>query len=154
MKKVIHLLGALALMLGLALLVPATINAQTCDGGGKNFIDLNGDGINDNAPDADGDGIPNGLDPDWVKNAQDGTGYQHRNGAARNGQTVEAAASLTAEQKQAMTMRWYRAMFQHCVSLAGPCDGDGLKAGFGAGPHSGKNQGSGQGGNGGQGGSK
>ncbi len=31
------------------------------------FIDINGDGYNDNAPDHDGDGIPNGLDPDWTK---------------------------------------------------------------------------------------
>ena len=30
-----------------------------------NFIDENGDGYNDNAPDHDGDGIPNGLDPDY-----------------------------------------------------------------------------------------
>lgn len=42
------------------------------------FVDLNGDGINDNAPDADGDGIPNGQDPDYIA-PQDGTGY--RNGA-------------------------------------------------------------------------
>jgi hypothetical protein len=32
---------------------------------GQHFIDKNGDGYNDNAPDHDGDGIPNGLDPDW-----------------------------------------------------------------------------------------
>ncbi|MBN1638015.1 MAG: hypothetical protein JW866_03550 [Ignavibacteriales bacterium] len=32
---------------------------------GNNFIDLDGDGYNDNAPDHDGDGIPNGLDPDY-----------------------------------------------------------------------------------------
>ncbi|MBX3007961.1 MAG: hypothetical protein KF816_08030 [Melioribacteraceae bacterium] len=32
---------------------------------GKKFIDKNGDGYNDNAPDHDGDGIPNGLDPDF-----------------------------------------------------------------------------------------
>ncbi len=31
------------------------------------FVDKNGDGYNDNAPDDDGDGIPNGLDPDWQK---------------------------------------------------------------------------------------
>jgi len=31
------------------------------------FIDENGDGYNDNAPDHDNDGIPNGLDPDWIK---------------------------------------------------------------------------------------
>lgn len=31
------------------------------------FVDNDGDGYNDNAPDHDGDGIPNGLDPDWTK---------------------------------------------------------------------------------------
>ncbi len=41
------------------------------------FVDENGDGINDLAKDADGDGIPNGQDPDWAKPA-DGTGYQER----------------------------------------------------------------------------
>jgi hypothetical protein len=34
---------------------------------GRNFVDANGDGYNDNAPDHDGDGIPNGLDPDYLK---------------------------------------------------------------------------------------
>lgn len=29
------------------------------------FVDKNNDGYNDNAPDHDGDGIPNGLDPDF-----------------------------------------------------------------------------------------
>jgi hypothetical protein len=33
----------------------------------QKFVDLDGDGFNDNAPDHDGDGIPNGLDPDWQK---------------------------------------------------------------------------------------
>jgi hypothetical protein len=33
----------------------------------KNFVDANGDGYNDNAPDHDGDGIPNGIDPDYIK---------------------------------------------------------------------------------------
>lgn len=32
---------------------------------GNRFVDLDGDGFNDNAPDHDGDGIPNGLDPDY-----------------------------------------------------------------------------------------
>lgn len=35
------------------------------------FIDENGDGINDNYRDHDGDGIPNYQDPDWQK-PQDG----------------------------------------------------------------------------------
>lgn len=46
-------------------------------GQGRGFVDENGDGINDLAPDFDGDGIPNGQDPDWVKNKRDGTGYKH-----------------------------------------------------------------------------
>jgi hypothetical protein len=39
----------------------------TVPGHGRRFIDLDGDGYNDNAPDHDGDGIPNGLDPDWQR---------------------------------------------------------------------------------------
>ena len=39
------------------------------------FVDENGDGINDLGRDHDGDGIPNGQDPDWVA-PKDGTGYQ------------------------------------------------------------------------------
>ena len=34
---------------------------------GVGFVDEDGDGYNDNAPDHDGDGIPNGLDPDYKK---------------------------------------------------------------------------------------
>jgi hypothetical protein len=44
---------------------------------GNRFIDLNNDGYNDNAPDADGDGIPNGRDEDY-------SGAKNRNG--NNGQ--------------------------------------------------------------------
>jgi hypothetical protein len=50
--------------------------------GSKGFVDENGDGINDNAPDADGDGIPNGQDPDYVKPA-DGSGAGVGQGSAR-----------------------------------------------------------------------
>jgi hypothetical protein len=42
------------------------------------FVDENGDGINDLARDADGDGIPNGQDPDWTK-PLDGSGYKDQN---------------------------------------------------------------------------
>jgi hypothetical protein len=45
-------------------------------GQGRGFVDEDGDGVNDLAPDHDGDGIPNGKDPDWVKNKRDGTGAQ------------------------------------------------------------------------------
>jgi hypothetical protein len=52
---------------------------------GTGFVDLNGDGINDNAIDSDGDGIPNGQDPDYVK-PKDGTGqkYQYGKGKGEN----------------------------------------------------------------------
>ena len=43
----------------------------------QHFIDENGDGYNDNAPDHDGDGIPNGLDSDWQKSQKD-KGKRHR----------------------------------------------------------------------------
>ncbi len=47
----------------------ASINVEVQHGShhGKGFVDLDGDGYNDNAPDHDGDGIPNGLDPDYRK---------------------------------------------------------------------------------------
>lgn len=51
------------------------------------FVDENGDGINDLARDADGDGVPNCQDPDWAK-PQDGTGYQ----AGKGGAAGEAGA--------------------------------------------------------------
>jgi hypothetical protein len=40
------------------------------------LVDENGDGLNDNAPDHDGDGIPNGQDPDY-----DGAKARKGNGA-------------------------------------------------------------------------
>lgn len=39
------------------------------------FVDADEDGINDNAPDADGDGIPNGQDADFVRQSQRGRGF-------------------------------------------------------------------------------
>ena len=46
---------------------------------GANFIDADGDGYNDNAPDVDNDGVPNGQDADYVKS---GNGAQNGNGRA------------------------------------------------------------------------
>ena len=41
-------------------------NTQLESGNQGKFIDADGDGYNDNAPDHDGDGIPNGLDADFM----------------------------------------------------------------------------------------
>ena len=53
---------------------------------GAGFIDLNGDGYNDNAPDADGDGIPNGQDEDFTgpKYRKNGRGFVDLNGDGIN----------------------------------------------------------------------
>lgn len=45
---------------------------------GISFVDKNGDGFNDLAPDHDGDGIPNGLDKDWRKMQGNQRGFRHR----------------------------------------------------------------------------
>jgi hypothetical protein len=62
------------ILVGLALVATPAAGQQT--GGQKHqrgrqatraFVDMNGDGFADNAPDFDGDGIPNGMDPDYVR---------------------------------------------------------------------------------------
>lgn len=72
---------SLAVLLSLLLAAGAGAQDFGPDQGNGNgvcrFIDEDGDGFNDLAPDADGDGIPNGLDPDYVK-PEDGTGNMNR----------------------------------------------------------------------------
>lgn len=51
---------------------------------GPRFVDKNGDGFNDNAPDHDGDGIPNGVDPDYKKGTGMGSGFVDKNGDGIN----------------------------------------------------------------------
>lgn len=79
--KTIELKSLLTAAAVLAALTLGVQNLQAQDFGGRGygpgpgmFVDENGDGINDLAPDADGDGIPNGMDDDFVRPA-DGTGY-------------------------------------------------------------------------------
>jgi len=46
---------------------------------GTKFVDADGDGYNDNAPDTDGDGIPNGQDSDYTKSDKStATGHGHK----------------------------------------------------------------------------
>jgi hypothetical protein len=72
----IHLtLATLAIVALVALSAPASALAQGHGFNVGGFVDDNGDGYNDLAPDADGDGIPNGLDPDYVR-PLDGTGQR------------------------------------------------------------------------------
>ncbi len=77
MKQINRLVRILAVV---ALMILVSTNFTLAQGfgghgyGGTDFyIDENGDGFNDNAPDADGDGIPNGMDDDFVR-PMDGSG--------------------------------------------------------------------------------
>jgi hypothetical protein len=75
------------------------------------FVDENGDGINDRAKDADGDGIPNGQDPDWTKPG-DGTGTKAQN---KKGAGSAASADVAKE--------------GYAYQLARDDDGDGIPNG-------------------------
>ena len=55
----------------------------TCPGDGVNFVDEDGDGFNDNARDADGDGVPNGMDDDYVRPNDGSRGGFHANNENR-----------------------------------------------------------------------
>lgn len=71
------------LIVGILSLIALGAGAQDLGPGQGNgvcqFIDEDGDGFNDLAPDADGDGIPNGMDEDFVK-PEDGSGNQFQRG--------------------------------------------------------------------------
>lgn len=74
MKRVVYLLIATALTFAYSNTFAQTEEPTTPVTHGDNFVDLNGDGYNDNAPDNDGDGIPNGMDPDYIPTgSQDGS---------------------------------------------------------------------------------
>jgi hypothetical protein len=83
--RIMHRYSLTILGLFLTLLLASSASAQEAnptpgsndDSGMCLFIDEDGDGFNDLAPDADGDGIPNGLDPDYVR-PEDGEGQQHQ----------------------------------------------------------------------------
>src|SRR4030042_1684546 len=81
MKKLALIISLIALFLGWNL--AAYSQAVPADSShGRRFVDADGDGYNDLAPDADGDGIPNGQDPDYeASGSQSGKG---KKGSGRN----------------------------------------------------------------------
>jgi hypothetical protein len=94
LKKAVAILGSLAVIgVGVSLAqtpgqakkkAEARNRAQVRSEYRLQFVDENGDGINDLLRDYDGDGIPNCQDPDWVP-PEDGTGYQGGNGNGGKG---------------------------------------------------------------------
>ncbi len=85
---------------------------------GVGFVDENGDGYNDLAPDADGDGIPNGMDADYV-GAQKGhgRGFVDADGDGINDNALDADGDGIPNGMDEDFVR--------------PMDGTGQKAGYG-----------------------
>jgi hypothetical protein len=93
MKKK-NLISILTMMVLTVLFLSSNVLAQneTPATHGYKFIDANGDGYNDNAPDIDGDGIPNGRDEDYTgaKNRKNGKGFIDLNGDGINDNALDA----------------------------------------------------------------
>jgi hypothetical protein len=84
MKHLSSPVTLVALAVALILVIPDTTYAQdTKTQNGAGFVDENGDGYNDNAPDHDGDGIPNGRDDDYVGRGK-GRGFVDEDGDGIN----------------------------------------------------------------------
>jgi hypothetical protein len=91
MKHLISLASLLAFALLITIVSSDSASAQNRPDN-RGFIDLNGDGINDNAADDDGDGIPNGKDSDYTgtKLGTNGRGFVDENGDGINDNAPDA----------------------------------------------------------------
>jgi len=89
---------------------PDSLNAKKSMHKTHLFIDKDGDGYNDNAPDDDGDGIPNSLDPDWYKknkhHAKKSIPYIDENGDGIN-DYLEGGNTLVKESKKENHMKMH-----------------------------------------------
>ncbi len=94
------------------------------------FIDEDGDGFNDLAPDADGDGIPNGMDEDYVR-PLDGTGNQYKYGSlGENSSKGFGSASMENGTKGLGSGKGY-GLGDGTGTGVGPGDGTGFGPGTG-----------------------
>ena len=91
MKQSIKFSFITVLSLLVLILTSQVMFAQTSDssgvpasGHGRDFVDEDGDGYNDNAPDHDGDGIPNGQDPDYDRSGMGRFGFIDTDGDGVN----------------------------------------------------------------------
>ena len=78
--------ATLTLTFAILIMGVASLNAQTQ---GAGFIDENLDGYNDLAPDTDGDGIPNGMDADFIKNSNSGRNFVDEDGDGFNDNALD-----------------------------------------------------------------
>jgi hypothetical protein len=91
MKRLLSLLALAAFALTLTVINTDSAQAQGKPAN-KGFVDANADGINDNALDDDGDGIPNGKDADWTGTRQNtnGRGFVDADGDGLNDNAPDA----------------------------------------------------------------
>jgi hypothetical protein len=139
MKALTSILSILALVMAITVFTADNASAQTRGNGYtvRGFVDENGDGFNDLAPDADGDGIPNGQDPDYNR-PQDGSGSRNGNG----GNIGNGGGGVCLYQN------WYGHMYQLIFGNHGETRGGGYGPGDGTGnggdgPHDGTGNGPG-----------
>ncbi|HPF35710.1 MAG TPA: hypothetical protein P5571_12465 [Candidatus Krumholzibacteria bacterium] len=130
----ITLLALLAIALFAVTAQAQGFGAGLGDGDGIcNFVDEDGDGFNDLAPDADGDGIPNGLDPDYVP-AGDGTGNMYQWGKGQIDPASMKALSFAGSEDGALNGNGNRyGLGDGTGSGVGPADGTGFGSGNGDG---------------------
>lgn len=136
MKTIIRFSLMFMLAAGLVFIMAPTASAQTSQGDGKGFIDVDGDGLNDNARDDDGDGIPNGQDDDYLP-PQDGSGAQNNMAMQKKnkGETQEAFRNRiqtfqrtgTMSQVQTRTKGKGNGDGSGSANGGGDCDGTGPK---------------------------
>ena len=107
---------------------------------GRRFVDENGDGYNDNAPDHDGDGIPNGIDSDYLgeKIRKGNRGFVDLNGDGINDNTGAGKGKSRQGNKAKFDSK-----FGNGKAGVGPQDG----TGNGTGASSGNGNGNGSNGN-------
>jgi hypothetical protein len=90
------------------------------------FVDENGDGICDQFQDHDGDGIPNGQDPDWDR-PEDGNGKQYGRDGQKNQERFAHRNTFQEKGGNGQNKRSFRFKWNQSGNPAG--DGSGPNGG-------------------------
>ena len=130
MKKAFGIFAVLAILVAVGSLEPLNAAAAGRAGQGlrgHGFVDENGDGYNDNAPDADGDGIPNGRDEDFVRSAYRNGQCWNDDSAGRRGGFWQRTRAMHGYRGEGDFSRGRRgfASTRGGASGSGVCDGNG-----------------------------
>jgi hypothetical protein len=92
MGKIRFILAGLAIFYSLSVINAQDQKPKAEKGHPKTFVDKNGDGYNDNAPDHDNDGIPNCVDTDYKGAKMQNKKFIDLNGDGINDNTGKGAS--------------------------------------------------------------